>query len=138
MAVAGTGKRPLHNNWRAPQAQWAGNPGDVHRSSSRPTIRVGDRLVMYACGSQRFGGAGRFFAVREVESEPVPNDVGTWHWELALREVIGGPDLDRCPTIDQIGVAAISLRNKSYIRLKDAAAGPLAEQLLTKALADNS
>jgi hypothetical protein len=133
MAVAGTLDRPLDNDWRTRQAQWDGNQGTVQMFSRRPRIRLGDRLVMYASGSPGRFGAGRFFAVREVESDPMPTQHERWPWKLAVREIIGGPNLDHCPTIEEIGVAARSVRRQSHIHL-DEAAGILAEELLNEAL----
>ena len=58
---------------------------------------------------------------------------GRWPWKLSLREIVGGPELERCPSIDQIGVEAKSIRRQSHIRL-DEKAGILAEELLKRAL----
>jgi hypothetical protein len=132
MAVAGTLDRPLDNDWRTRQAQWVGNQGSVQMFSRKPRIQVGDRLVMYASGSPGRFGAGRFFAVREVMSDPMPSGHERWPWKLEVHEVVTGPNLDRCPTIDQIDVAAKSVRRQSHIQL-DGAAGLLAEELLERA-----
>jgi hypothetical protein len=131
IAVAGTNDRPLENDWRSRQAVWVGAQEHVHLFSRRPRISVGDRLVMYASGSPGRFGAGRFFAVREVVSDPEPSGHERWPWKLAVREVVGGPNLDRCPTIDEIDVAAKSLRRQSHIHL-DESAGVLAEELLER------
>ncbi len=132
MAVAGTAKRPLDDDWQAVHAKWVGNQGNVQMFSSRPRIQVGDRFVMYASGSPGRFGAGRFFAVREVVSDPEPSKHERWPWQLSVRDVVSGPGLLKfCPTIDQIGVDAKSLRRHSYIGL-DEGAGILAEQLLQR------
>lgn len=132
IAVAGTLDRPLENHWQSRHAVWEGNRGNVQMFSSKPRIRVADRLVMYACGSPKRFGAGRFFAVREVVSDPQPSGHERWPWKLSVREVIGGPELERCPTIGELGVAAKSLRRQSHIHL-DESAGVLAEELLERA-----
>jgi hypothetical protein len=132
IAVAGTGERPIENHWDTRQARWEGNQGLTHMFSRRPTIRTGERLVIYACGSPGRFGAGRFFAVREVTSDPHPSRNERWPWKLLVREVVSGPELERCPTIDLIGVEAKSLRRQSRIHL-DESAGILAEELLERA-----
>ena len=129
IAVAGTAERPLENHWRSQQARWEGNQGNVHMFRSRPRIREGDRLVMYASGSPGRFGAGRFFAVREVVSDPQPSGHERWPWKLSVREIVSGPELERCPTIEQIDVEAKSVRRQSHIRLEESA-GVLAEELL--------
>jgi hypothetical protein len=93
---------------------------------------------MYAAGSPSRFGAGRFFAVREVVSGPTASKIGQWSWELAVREIVSVPLLEQCPTVDKIGVEARAVKGKSYIRLKNQAAGPLAEDLLKEALAHDS
>jgi hypothetical protein len=132
VAVAGTRERPVENYWWTPQAKWEGNLGTAHMFSIRPRIRVGDRLVMYASGSPKRFGAGRFFAVREVMSNPEPSENERWSWKLSLRELVRGPELERCPTIDRIAVKSTSLRSHSHIRL-DTRAGMTAEELLERA-----
>jgi hypothetical protein len=134
VAVAGTLGRPLENDWRSRQAVWVGAQEHVHLFSRRPRISVGDRLVMYASGSPKRFGAGRFYAVREVVSDPEPSGHERWLWKVGVREVVGGPNLEHCPTIDEIDVAAKSLRRQSHIHL-DESAGVLAEELLERASA---
>jgi hypothetical protein len=87
---------------------------------------------MYASGSPGRFGAGRFFQVREVLSDPQPSGHERWPWQVLVREIIGGPELERCPTIDEIGVETKSIRRQSHIRL-DESAGILAEELLERA-----
>jgi hypothetical protein len=132
IAVAGTGERPIENHWRSEQAQWEAHQGNVFMCKVRPTIRAGDRLVMYASGSPGRFGTGRFFQVREVLSDPQPSGHERWPWKLPVQEIVGGPELERCPTLDQIGVKAKSVRRQSHIHL-DEGAGILAEQLLEEA-----
>jgi hypothetical protein len=132
IAVAGTGERPLENDWQAEYAKWAGNQGDVHMFPRRPRIGIGDRLVMYASGSPGRFGAGRIFAVREVVSDPEQSGNQRWPWKLGVQDVVAGPELERCPSIDEIGVKASSLRHQSHIHL-DERTGMLAEELLERA-----
>ena len=74
IAVAGTKDHPLDNDWRIGQAVWNRAQGHVQMFSGRPTIRISDRLVIYASGSPGRFRAGRFFAVREVVSDPCRAD----------------------------------------------------------------
>jgi hypothetical protein len=99
--------------------------------TTRPTIRAGDRLVMYATGTPGRLAAGRFYAVREVVSDPQPVDHQRWSWKVDVQDVITGPDLPHCPSIDQIGVRAVSLRRHTHIRLR-AEDGVRAEELLER------
>ena len=48
IAVAGTAERPLDNHWRAQQAKWEGNQGNVQMFRSRPRIKV---LPMECCSA---------------------------------------------------------------------------------------
>ena len=75
--------------------------------------------------------------MREVVSDPEASSDGRWPWLVKYREIVGGPDLPHCPTIDEIGVSATSLRRQTHIKL-DAQAGLLAEHLLERATEDHS
>lgn len=132
VAVAGTTGRPLPDEWRVRAAEWQRTDGLIHMFTAKPTIRVGDRLVIYASGTPARLGAGRFFAVREVVSDPEPSTHERWAWKVKLRDVVAGPDLPHCPTIDEIGVRAVSLRRHTHIKL-NRDAGELAEVLLERA-----
>ena len=55
-----------------------------------------------------------------------------WPWKVRVRDIVTGPDLAHCPTIDEIGVGAKSLRRHTHIKL-DKDAGVLAETLLDRA-----
>lgn len=96
----------------------------------RPSIRAGDRLVLYAAGSPAAFGAGRFYAVVEVLADPRPGPVQRWPWEVPTAIIIAGPRLERCPTLDEIGVKSTSVRRHSHIRLSDEQ-GHRAEELLS-------
>ena len=132
VAVTGTGDDPLPDEWRVRRAQWEEAEGPVHRFTQRPRIRAGDRLVMYASGTPTRLGVGRFYAVREVVSDPEPSAHERWAWMVQLRDIVTGPDLQHCPTIDEIGVGATSLRRHTHITL-DENAGTLAETLIEHA-----
>jgi hypothetical protein len=132
VAVAGTRERPVDNLWWTPEARWEGNLGTAHMFSRAPRIRVGHRLVMYASGSPKRFGAGKFFAVREVVSNPQPSENERWPWRLSLLELVSGPELARCPNIERIGVRMTSLRSHSHIRIVTRA-GEIAKELLEQA-----
>ena len=129
VAVTGTDDDPLPDEWRVRWAKWEEAQGPVHMFTNRPRIRMGDRLVMYATGTPKRLGAGRFYAVREVVFDPESIAHERWAWKVELRDVVAGPDLPHCPTIDEIGVGATSLRRHTHIKL-DEDAGSLAEKLL--------
>ena len=99
--------------------------------SRRPKVGVGDRLVFYAVGSAARVKAGRIFAVVETTSEPEPSEHERWPWQVRTSMLIPGPRLTACPTIDDIDVAAASLR-QSHIAL-DPRQGYEAERLIAAA-----
>jgi hypothetical protein len=132
MAVTGTLDDPLPDGWRGRKAQWEADQGPVHMFTRRPRIRAGDRLVVYATGTPGRLGAGRFYAVQDVISDPEPIEHDRWSWKVTVSDVITGPDLPDCPTIDEIGVSPKSLRRHTHIKLEEEA-GTLAETLLERA-----
>jgi hypothetical protein len=136
MAVSGTVESPLPDAWRDSVDEWQKAHGPVHMFTVRPKVHAGDRLVMYASGTPGRLGAGRIFAVREVVSDPETSTDGRWPWLVNYREVVSGPDLPQCPTIDEIGVSATSLRRQTHIKL-DTQTGVLAERLLERAIEDH-
>jgi hypothetical protein len=129
MAVAGTLGDPLPDEWFVRAAEWTRRWGAVHMFSVQPTVRPGDRLVMYASGTPQRLGAGRFFAVREAVAAPEPSVHERWPWMVKVRDVIAGPDLPHCPSIEEIGVLPTSLRRHTHIKLASVAGGR-AEALL--------
>jgi hypothetical protein len=131
VGVAGTSDDPLPDDWRPKVAEWEKRHGLAHFFSRPPSVRAGDRLVMYATGSPRQFGVGRFFAIREVISNPEPSGRKRWPWKVRLRDVVTGPNLERCPTIEEIGVGPKSVRRQTHIKL-DREAGLLAEELLSR------
>jgi hypothetical protein len=58
----------IDDDWRARERYWFTRYGDVWKTSRRPSIAPGDRLVVYAVGSQRRFGRGRVFSLYEVTS----------------------------------------------------------------------
>lgn len=132
LAVAGTREEPLLDNWYGQVVKWLAKRGPVHMLSRQARILPGDRLVMYASGTPERLGAGRIFAVREAVTVVVPSGDERWPWKVEVRDIVLGPPLPDCPTIDDIGVEAKSVRRQTHIRLK-VQAGVLAEQLLKEA-----
>lgn len=88
------------------------------RFPRRPSIRVGDKLVLYVLGFDRvFGIVEAFSPVREGEGD------NPWDkWFLDVREVMSLP-YARSPSLDAISVAGRdlrkSIREHSHIQLRD-------------------
>ena len=134
LKVAGTGSAPITNaDWHAVALKWAREHGDFSGFPRRPSIKLGDRLVLYAAASGRVFGAPRFYAVEETTSWPEPGDHLRWDWAIKTRVVVPGPLLSRAPTLHQIGVKPTSVRSQSHIRLTDDQ-GVEAEALLQNAV----
>ena len=131
--IAGTGEQPFDtDDWRARYGGWRREHRDGSLFPRRPSIRRGDRLVLYAAGSAAAFGEGRLFAIEEVLSEePEPSGHERWPWRLHTRMLVSVPLLSHGPTLGEIGVAARSLGRHSHIRLSDEQ-GRRAEQLVRR------
>ena len=123
LKVSGTREDPLGANWQA------SDKGVRSFFKQRPTIRRGDRLVLYAAGSPQRFGAGRIYAVVEVSDEPRQSRDKRWPWEASTVLVVAGPLLNACPTLADIEVDPKSVRRQSHIHLSDEQ-GVQAEELL--------
>lgn len=100
----------------------------------RPRIERGDRLVAYAAGSAREFGEGRIYAIFEVLSEePEPSGHERWGWQVRVRIASSTPRLAHAPTLRDIGVSPLSLRQHSHIRLSGEQ-GAEAERLISRAV----
>lgn len=119
--VAGTGGEPFDDeDWRPRRERFAREHGPGSFFPRRPSIRRGDRLVVYAAGSAARYGEGRLFAIEEVVSEePERSGHPRWPWRLATREVVAVPFLRLAPSLREIGVIPRSLSQHSHIRLRD-------------------
>ena len=123
--VAGSGERPFTRDAWEPLSERSLFP-------RRPSIRGGDRLIVYAAGSGAVFGEGRIFAVQEVVSdEPEPSGHARWKWALRVRMVDSVPLLSHAPTLWQIGVTARSLSQHSHISLTEEQ-GRTAEALIRR------
>ena len=79
LVSSGTKEDPhIDDDWWARERRWFKRYGDVWKSSRRPSIVPGDRLVTYAVGSQWTFGKGRVFSLYEVTSEPIHLIVLCW------------------------------------------------------------
>src|SRR4051812_37417052 len=109
LKVAGTGTDPLGSDWYGRWAGWVRRYGEVSMFSRRPRITTGDRLVLYAAGSPGMFGAGRIYGVDAVTSVPEPSPHERWPWMVRTHLELAGPLLEKCPTIDSIGVRPMSV-----------------------------
>lgn len=118
--VAGTGAEPFdEDDWRPRRERFARDHGPGSYFPRRPSIRRGDRLVVYAAGSAARFGEGRLFAIEEVVSEePEPSGHPRWPWRLATCELLSVPLLHMAPSLREIGVIPRSLSQHSHIRLR--------------------
>jgi hypothetical protein len=130
LLIGGTNEDPVQIDWQAQDQRWP-DQGNSPVFNKRPTIKSGDRLIVYASGSPKRTGAGRIYKVLEVVGEPTPNE-GRWPWRVSTRKIIAGPLLDACPTLADINVNPKSVRRNSHIRLTEEQ-GILAEELLSAA-----
>jgi hypothetical protein len=127
--VAGSGEHPFTRDDWQPLSERSLFP-------RRPSIRGGDRLVVYAAGSGAVYGEGRIFAVQEVVSdEPEPSGHARWKWQHRVRVLASVPLLSHAPTLWQIGVAARSLSQHSHISLSEEQ-GRTAEELIRRYAAE--
>jgi hypothetical protein len=131
--VTGTGEHPfIDDDWRPRRDRWAREQGGGSFFPRRPSIRRGDRLVLYAAGSAAAFGEGRLFAIEEVVSdEPEPSGHPRWTWKVYTRELSSVPLLSHGPTLGEIAVSARSLGRHSHIRLTDEQGGR-AEELMRR------
>lgn len=94
--------------------------GRCSRFPRRPSIRAGDRMVVYAAGSARDFGEGRLMAVVEVLTGPEATlESRRWPWAVEVEVVAAIPRLALAPTLRDIGVIPRSLGRHSHIRLTD-------------------
>ena len=128
--VAGSGEHPFTRDDWQPLSERSLFP-------RRPSIRGGDRLVVYAAGSAAVYGDGRIFALQEVVSpEPEPSGHPRWKWALQVRMLDSVPLLSHAPALWQIGVAARSLGRHSHISLTEEQ-GRTAEELIRRYAAES-
>jgi hypothetical protein len=128
--VAGSSQRPFTRDAWEPLSERSLFP-------RRPSIRGGDRLVVYAAGSGAVYGEGRIFAVQEVLSdEPEPSGHERWKWQHRVRTLDAVPLLSHAPTLWQIGVAARSLSQHSHISLTEEQ-GETAHELIRRYAAES-
>lgn len=86
----------------------------AHSSSRRPTVRAGDRALLYAAGWQVVFGAAR------VRSDPDEDPRRTrWRWRFEIEPEVALRDLREAPPVQAAGVHTTSLGRHSYIRLTE-------------------
>lgn len=84
-----------------------------------PSVRPGDRLVLYASGT------GRIFGVVEVMLSPsLDNRAAPWSYRCPVRARLVIDELQRAPTLDAANVGSRNLRKsiqrRSHMRLESA------------------
>jgi len=84
----------------------------AHSSTRRPSIRAGDRAILYAAGWQVV------FAAAEVVGDPEHDPARTrWAWRFPIRPLLAVRDLREAPPVEAAGVFPRSLGRHSYVRL---------------------
>jgi hypothetical protein len=105
LLVRGRGERRLDPAVRADELR-------AHSSTRRPSIRAGDRAILYAAGWQVV------FAAVEVAGEPEHDPERTrWAWRFPIRPLLAVADLREAPPVFAAGVFPRSLGRHSYVRL---------------------
>ena len=118
LKIAGTGETPFTaemDRWQSVRPL-----GRSSRFPRRPSVRAGDRMVIYAAGSARDFGEGRLIAVVGVLTDPAPTlESVRWPWSVEVEVMAVAPRLSRAPTLYDIGVIPRSLGRHSHIRLTE-------------------
>jgi hypothetical protein len=84
----------------------------AHSSTRRPSIRAGDRAILYAAGWQVV------FAAAEIVGDPEHDPARTrWAWRFPIRPLLAVRDLREAPPVEAAGVFPRSLGRHSYVRL---------------------
>jgi len=107
LLVRGRGEKPLDRRVDAEQIR-------TQRSSKRPSVRAGDRAILYASVWQAI------FGVVDVVGDPEQDPTGSrWAWGYAIRPVRIVADLNDAPPVEAAGVFPQSLWRHSHIRLTE-------------------
>jgi hypothetical protein len=107
LLIRGQGERPLPRLVDAAQIQ-------TQRSSKHPSVKPGDRAILYASVWQAI------FGVAEIVGDP-ENDPSRsrWAWSYPIRQMTVVTDLNRAPPVEAAGVFPQSLWRHSHIRLTE-------------------
>lgn len=107
LLVRGRGEKPLDRRVDAEQIR-------TQRSSKRPSVRAGDRAILYASVWQAI------FGVVDVVGDPEQDPTRSrWAWGYAIRPVRIVADLNDAPPVEAAGVFPQSLWRHSHIRLTE-------------------
>jgi hypothetical protein len=105
LLVRGRGGKPLDRHVDAARIQ-------AQRSSKRPSVRPGDRAILYASVWQAI------FGVVDIVGDPEHDPARSrWAWSYPIRAVTVVADLDKAPPVEAAGVFPQSLWRHSHIRL---------------------
>jgi hypothetical protein len=103
--VRGRGERPLDRHVDVAAIAY-------HGSSKRPSLQVGEQVILYASVWQSI------FGVAEVAGAPEHDPAKErWAWRFPIRPLVVVEDLDRAPAVEEAGIFPQSLWRHSYIRL---------------------
>lgn len=124
LLVRGRGSHPL------PQAVDRGAIR-AHGSSKRPSVRPGERAILYAAVWQAVYG------VVEITGEPQHDPQREGHaWRFPIRPLVVVDDLDRAPPVEAAGIFPQSIYRHSHIRLTpeqfESAAGLIAKAIVER------
>jgi SAM-dependent methyltransferase len=105
LLVRGRGERRLEPEVRVDELR-------AHSSTRRPSVRAGDRAILYAAGWQVV------FAAADIVSDPAEDAARTrWRWRFGIRPELALADLREAPPVQAAGVLPSSLGRHSYVRL---------------------
>jgi SAM-dependent methyltransferase len=107
LLVRGRGERRLAADVRADELR-------AHSSTRRPTVRAGDRALLYAAGWQVLFGAVRIVSDPEQDVQRV-----RWRWRFGIEPEVALSDLREAPPVQAAGVMTTSLGRHSYVRLTE-------------------
>jgi len=86
--------------------------------NKRPSgVHMGDKLVFYAAGWERFFGVAS--VISDEPYEFIEPGEQRWPWVLDVETPLVVPRLDLAPHLSEIEVANTSVRQQSHIRLTE-------------------
>src|SRR3981189_1950386 len=117
-SIGAVGGLELENDWlTTPWGEHANRTEILDHvrfaKNKRPSgVKVGDRLVFYAAGWERFFGIG--IVTSDEPYEQIASNEERWPWMLDVRVPLIVPRLKLAPRISEINVASTSVRQQSH------------------------
>jgi hypothetical protein len=115
----GTGATPVDADWLRRHPDIVKRVGFPDRGF--PTVEQYDYLAIYLAGRQKIVG------VLEVLDNPVwdptrikSKPAGRWPWICRVRPILLVPHADDAPSLRDVGIDTLSVRNQSHISLDEA------------------